>query len=76
MDLIAAVRVDRELRLRGRAGGGEDERGLVRLHRHPLAGRPIGACDEIVPCDVPTGIQRGSGAAPLEHDDVLDEIAQ
>ena len=34
VDLVAAVDVDGELGLRGRAGGGEDVRRLVRLHRH------------------------------------------
>jgi hypothetical protein len=69
--LIAAVRVNGELRLRGRSRGGEDERRLVGLHHGVtgVAARPLP--EEVLPRHLirPTA---GRRTFTFEHDDPFD----
>ena len=79
VDLIAAVRVDRQLGLGGRARGGQDERRLVGLHRarcRAVTG-PSPRLEERRPsvrsrpsCQSAAGSRRA-----LQHDDVLDRMS-
>src|SRR5436309_1056995 len=72
VDLIAAVRVDGELRRRGRATRRENEGRLVRLQFHVAAVVALVALEQLGPREVARPLQRRATRLPLEDDHMLD----
>ena len=73
VDLVAAVDVDGQLRLRGRPRRREDVRGLVGLHLHVGAIAALARGEEVGPVQLrrADAVRRRCGAA-TEHDDAFD----
>src|SRR3712207_7041227 len=67
-DLVAAVRMDGELRLRRRPRRGEDECGLVRLQANGRRVLPRGARQELVPAELPPACRPALARSPQDDE--------
>ena len=72
--LIAAVGVDRELGLGGGPRRGEDERGLVRLHRDPVARVAGPSREEVAPRHLRRRVEGRRRVGALQHHDPLHRV--